>query len=169
MATCRRTPNTIRRRPSGNSIALMNLLRLHEFTLEDRYRSAAEKLLESFGERIRRSPTRVSDMLLALDFWLDSPKEIVVVTAPGSRDDAAPFLEVLRRNYLPNKVLSVVSQGKDLEAQAALIPLVKGKVAREGLATAYVCEKGICQLPTTDVGVFSRQLERRETPAAPGG
>ncbi len=92
-----------------------------------------------------------------------------MVTAAGSRDDAAPFLEVLRRTYLPNKVLAVVSQGKDLEAQAALIPLVKGKVAREGLATAYVCEQGICLLPTTDVGVFARQLEDRETPRAPDG
>ena len=114
-------------------------------------------------------PTGVSDMLLALDFWLDSPQEIVVVTAAGSRDDAGPFLEVLRRTYLPNKVLAVVSQGQELDAQAALVPLVKGKVARKGLATAYVCEQGICQLPTTDVGVFSRQLERRESPAAPGG
>ena len=155
--------------PCGNSIALMNLLRLHELTLEERYRLAAEKSLQGFGERIQRSPTRVSEMLLALDFWLDSPKEIVLVTAPGSRDDAAPFLEVLRRTYLPNKVLAVVSQGKDLEDQAALIPLVKGKVAREGLATAYVCEQGICLLPTTDVGVFSRQLEDRETPRAPDG
>jgi hypothetical protein len=155
--------------PSGNSIALMNLLRLHELTLQDGYRSAAQKSLEGFGERIRRMPTSVSYMLLALDFWLDSPQEIVVVTAAGSRDDAGPFLEVLRRTYLPNKVLAVVPQGQELDAQAALVPLVKGKVARKGLATAYVCEQGICQLPTTDVGVFSRQLERRESPAAPGG
>ena len=127
------------------------------------------KSLEGFGQRIRQTPTSLSEMLLALDFWLDSPKEIIVVTAAGSREDADPFLEVLRRTYLPNKVLSVVSQGQDVAAQAELIPLVKGKVARKGRATAYVCEKGVCQLPTTDPAVFAAQLERRETSPASGG
>ena len=153
--------------PSGNSIALMNLLRFHEFTLDDRYRASAQESFVCFGERIRQAPTGLSEMLLALDFWLDSPKEIVVVTAAGSRRDADPFLDVIRHNYVPNKVLSVVSQGREVEARAELIPLVKGKVARKGLATAYVCEKGVCQLPTTDVAVFARQLDRRQTPPAP--
>ncbi len=165
----REKPSSDGAEPCGNSIALMNLLRLHELTLDERYRSAARKLLEGFGQRIRQAPTSLSEMLLALDFFLDSPKEIVVVTAAGSRDDADPFLAVLRRTYLPNKVLSVVSEGQDVRAQADLIPLVKGKVARKGLVTAYVCERGVCQLPTTDVAVFTAQLARRESSPASGG
>ena len=43
---------------------------------------------------------------------------------------------------------------------------VKGKVARKGKPTAYVCERGICQLPTTDVDVFGRQVVATAAPTA---
>jgi uncharacterized protein YyaL (SSP411 family) len=98
-------------------------------------------------------------MLLALDFWLARPKEIVIVTA-GSRREAEPFLEVLRHTYLPNKVMTVVPEGgPDHELHAGLVPLIRGKVARNGRTTAYVCERGVCKLPTTEVRVFIGQLE----------
>ncbi len=140
--------------PSGNSVALMNLLRLHEFTSADRYRVAAEKLLGGLARTIRGS----SEMMLALGFYLDAPKEIVIVTA-AERREAEPFLAVLRRTYLPNRVLAVVAEGSDLTALSAAIPLVKGKVARQGKPTAYICQQGVCKLPTTDAAVFAEQLQ----------
>ena len=43
-------------------------------------------------------------------------------------------------------------QAADLhERHAGLVPLIRGKVARKGRATAYVCERGVCLLPTTEV------------------
>ena len=82
--------------PSGNSVALMNLLRLHELTTDDGYRVPADKLLRAFAGTIRGS----AEMLLALDFRLDSPKEIVIVTA-GDRGRADPFLEALAHASCP--------------------------------------------------------------------
>jgi uncharacterized protein YyaL (SSP411 family) len=35
---------------------------------------------------------------------------------------------------------------------------VKGKKAKKGNATAYVCEAGTCQSPTTETDLFARQL-----------
>jgi uncharacterized protein YyaL (SSP411 family) len=155
--------------PSGNSVALMNLVRLHELTTDDRYRLSAENLLEGFGSTLRRSPNALSEMLLGLDFWLDSPKEIVISTTHGT-EQAEPFLDVLRQTFLPNKVVVVVPQrGAESKAHAKLVPLTRGKVARKGNATAYVCERGVCDLPTTDVEVFSRQLERSPGAGAAAG
>jgi uncharacterized protein YyaL (SSP411 family) len=42
------------------------------------------------------------------------------------------------------------------------VPLVKGKQAQGGAVTAYVCEQQVCELPTTDVAVFARQLAKTE-------
>jgi uncharacterized protein YyaL (SSP411 family) len=39
-----------------------------------------------------------------------------------------------------------------------LVPLVAEKKARGGAATAYVCERGVCALPTTDAEVFAKQI-----------
>ena len=143
--------------PSGNSVQLLNLVRLHEFTTDDAYRQRAERTLRAFGATLSRAPFALSEMLLAVDFQLDTPKEILIIT-PGARDDAAPFLAELRATFLPNRILTVVPEGDQFAAHAALVPLVEGKFARDGDTTAYVCENRICDLPTTDPAVFAEQI-----------
>ena len=151
--------------PSGNSVAVMNLVRLHEFTTEDRYRETADRVFQAFGPILKKSPAALSEMLLALDFQLDTAKEIIIVT-PGSRGEAEPFLARLRQTFLPNRVLAVVPE-PELSAHAKLLPLVEGKRAIKGVATAYVCEKRVCELPTSDPEVFARQIGKVE-PLSPG-
>jgi uncharacterized protein YyaL (SSP411 family) len=46
----------------------------------------------------------------------------------------------------------------DFAALARAAPFVEGKVARDGAPTAYVCERGACQLPTHDPAVLASQL-----------
>ncbi|HEV8716550.1 MAG TPA: hypothetical protein VGX03_27495 [Candidatus Binatia bacterium] len=145
--------------PSGNSVQALNLLRLHEFTTEDRYRVRAEKALQAFHEILQRALAAASELLLAVDYHLDTPKEIVIVT-PKSRADAAPFLAQLGTTFLPNRVLTVVTEGEDLAAHAQLVPLVASKVAQGGKATAYVCEQKVCALPTTDPSIFAKQISQ---------
>jgi hypothetical protein len=99
----------------------------------------------------------MAEMLRALDFHRDAAKEIVIVTVDG-RGDAAPFLDVLRETFLPNHVLMVVNDGEDLQRHLSRIPLLEGKRAIRGETTAFVCEQGICDLPTSDPGVFARQI-----------
>ncbi len=147
--------------PSGNSVQALNLLRLHELTTEDRYRRRAERTLRAFSARMTQSPAALSEMLLATDFQLDTPKEVVIV-ARTSRDQAAPFLAKLRRVFLPNRVLVIAAEGEDLSAQSQLVPLLQGKRSHKGPATAYVCERRVCKLPTADPEVFARQIERVE-------
>jgi uncharacterized protein YyaL (SSP411 family) len=147
--------------PSGNSVQALNLLRLHELTTDDRYRQRAERALEVFGDRTAQAPAALSEMLLAVDFRLDTPKEVVIVAAT-SRKDAEPLLAKLRATFLPNRVLVVAVDGEDIAAQSQLVPLVKGKVSRQGQATAYVCEPQVCRLPTTDSAIFADQIRRTE-------
>ncbi len=153
--------------PSGNSVQALNLLRLHEFTTEDRYRVRAEKLFQAFGELLKRAPSAVAELLLATDYHLDTPKEIVIVT-PKSRAEAEPFLTQLGTTYLPNRILTVVTEGEDLAAHAQLVPLVASKVAQGGKATAYVCENKVCALPTADPAIFAKQISQVHLLKEPG-
>jgi len=75
----REKPNYDGAEPSGNSIAILNLLRLNEFTTDDSYRSRADKALKAFSLTLNANPNALTEMLLALDFRLDKPKEIVIV------------------------------------------------------------------------------------------
>jgi hypothetical protein len=143
----------------------MNLLRLHGLTADDRYRRRAEKALRAFGERLARAPASLAEMLLAVDFHLDTPKEIVIVTP--SVEAAEPLFAELRSAFVPNRVQTVAVEGAALAALARAVPLVEGKRARGGQPTAYVCERRVCALPTSDPQVFARQLRKAEPLAAP--
>ncbi len=145
--------------PSGNSVAVLNLLRLHEFTTDDQYRQRAEQCFKAFSPVFKQAPAALSEMVLALDFHLDTPKEVIIVT-PSSREEAEPLLSRLRAAFLPNRVLAVVSQGEELSAHAKVIPLLEGKRAIGGKPTAYVCEQRVCELPTSDPAIFAKQIAK---------
>jgi uncharacterized protein YyaL (SSP411 family) len=146
--------------PSGNSVAILNLLRLSVLTTDDRYRALAEEAFGAFGQVLVHRPIAVPKMLTAVEFRLDTPKEIVIVK-PRSDASADGMLAKLRTTYLPNHVLVVVAEGDDLAEQKKLIPLLEGRIAVQGEVTAYVCENRVCDLPTRDPEVFARQLRER--------
>jgi uncharacterized protein YyaL (SSP411 family) len=155
--------------PSGNSVAASNLLRLAALTTEDAYRERAALLFSAFYDTLMETPSALSNMLLALDFELDVAKEVLIVKPEGG--DAAALLDVLRASYVPNRVLSVVTEGEELRSHAELVPLLERKVARDGKATAYVCENRVCRFPTSDPARFASELGRVEPiepPDVPG-
>ncbi len=148
--------------PSGNSIALLNLLRLGKYTTKDHYRIQAEKMLTTFLGRSSARPMALSGMMTALDFHTDKAKEIIIVTPPGKMEAAEPYLKVLRRKYLPNRIVVVVTEGENLKSHARVIPLLEKKTALMGKATAYVCENAVCKLPVTDPALFEARINEVE-------
>lgn len=154
----REKPNYDGAEPSGNSIAILNLLRLNEFTTDDSYRSRADKALKAFSLTLNANPNALTEMLLALDFRLDKPKEIVIVTPAGKKNDSESLLTEFRKHFLPNRILVVTEEGEGLAGHAEMVPLVQSKSALDGKVTAFVCEKGICELPTSDTKTFTKQI-----------
>jgi hypothetical protein len=153
--------------PSGTSVMLLDLQRLAELTGNDHYRARAEETFRAAAPALADDPLAMPLLLSALDFWLDRPKEIVIVTGRGA-GDAEPFLARMRALFLPNRVTAVVSEA-DARLFAELVPLVADKTARGGRPTAYVCERRVCALPTADPEVFARQLATVDPLPEPGG
>ena len=145
--------------PSGNSVSALNLLRLYDFTTETKWRDGAEALFAALANRVARGPTAYPKLLSALDYYYDVPREVALVS-PGSDNDAATLEVVLRRAYVPNKVFSVTDDA-GAEAQQRRVPWLAGKRALGGSPTAYVCERGRCDLPTSDPRVFRKQIDLR--------
>lgn len=148
--------------PAGNSIQLMNLLRLHEFTTNDDYRKRAEKTLKAFSLTLRKNPIALSEMLLALNFHLDKPFEIIIVKASNTTDKI--FRPILRKTFLPNKIMAIVEKGDGLKRQSKVIPLMNSKVLFKNKTTAYVCRAGVCKFPTTEVNKFREQIRKAHIP-----
>src|SRR4030095_13017385 len=138
----------------------MIFLRRHELTGQARFLARAERALKACGAILAENPAALSEMLLAVDFHDDTPKEIVIVT-PRRAQEAAPFLARLRKSYVPNRILVVAAEGGDLASKSEEVPLLREKKAKGGKATAYLCEDRVCLLPTTSPDEFGKQLQRR--------
>jgi uncharacterized protein len=138
-------------------VALLVALRLGAFTGEARWREVAERALRHYAATLREQPLALGDMLLALDFATDAPREVVLVWPEG----AAPpqdFLQVLRRTFLPNRALVGAPEGAGVAAVGRLARVAEGKTAASGHPTAYVCERGACRLPAISAEKLAAQL-----------
>ncbi|HZY02603.1 MAG TPA: thioredoxin domain-containing protein, partial [Anaeromyxobacteraceae bacterium] len=144
--------------PSGASVAVLNALRLGAFTADDRWRQVAERALRAHADTLARSPHALHDMLLAVDFRSDDAREVVLVW-PAGQPAPEPFLEVLRRTFLPNRALAGAPEGPELQALSQVAPVTREKRAAGGRTTAYVCERGFCRLPAIEPEKLRAQVE----------
>jgi uncharacterized protein YyaL (SSP411 family) len=138
--------------PSGNAIVALVLLRLFSFTREQRYHDRAEHLFRVFRSVMEHNAYGSSAMLCALDWYLTTPQEIVVV---GTRGDAMTesLLSTVHRRYLPNRAVLVVEASR--RAGESDLALAAGKTSVNGQPTAYVCQRQTCSPPVTE----SHQLD----------
>ncbi len=146
--------------PSGNSVSAQNLLRLHDFTTDAKWRTTAERLFASFSFRVTRAPNAFPLLLVALDHYYDTPLEVAVL-ALLERDEASALAGRLRETFVPNKAFAVLTDAEANEQQAQ-VPWLEGKRAMAGKSTAYVCERGRCDLPTSNPALFQKQINRRK-------
>ena len=147
--------------PSVNSVAALAWLRLYAFTGDERFRQRAETTFRAFAGALQARPLALEHMLLALDWASDSVKEIVIVVPEGRgalAPAARPLLDVFRRTFIPNSVLVVTTQADLSGGLGTTVPWARDKALRGGRATAYVCERGACKLPTSDPAVVAAQL-----------
>ena len=141
--------------PAGSSVAIETLLRLAEFTGEATYESRAAAALRPLGDLMSRHPTGFGRFLCALDFHLGPRVEVALVGASG--DGLEPLVGEVFGRFLPNRVVAG-RRGGDPRA-AERIPLLEGREAVGGRATAYVCRNYACDLPATDRETLARQLD----------
>jgi uncharacterized protein YyaL (SSP411 family) len=144
--------------PSGTSVAIEWLFRLAAHLGDERLERQALRALRPMADLMRRHPTGFGRYLAALDFHLGPVPEIALVwpAGPGGEAAAAPLLARIFGRYLPNRVVAGTADG---DTEAAALPLLAGKRAEAGRATAYLCRKFVCQAPTSDPDALARQLD----------
>jgi uncharacterized protein YyaL (SSP411 family) len=143
--------------PSGNSIAALNLLRLAQMLDKKDWWNMAEQTLRLFGNRLQSAPHAMPQMLAAIDFSLDKPKQIIIAGKPGASDTHA-MLHAVHERFIPNKILLLADGGEGQAYLGKSLPFIKSVAMIDGKATVYICENYACQLPATEVGVMVELL-----------
>lgn len=142
--------------PSGNSISLLDLVLLSQITGDEKYDDAVKQIIGTFGGRISENPGQFTMFLTALQSWWSGGKEIVMV---GERNELEDFIDVLRKEFLPDLVL-IVKNKENEEKLDELIEFTSSMEKVDDKATIYFCENFSCEKPITDVEKFEEFLEK---------
>jgi uncharacterized protein len=142
--------------PSGSSATAFGLLRLALLSGQGRFERYAVGGLRLVYPLAVRQPLAFGHVLQAVDFYLAPVKEVAIVGP-----DPAPLLRVVRDAYHPHIVLAggAGAPGGDTTGGVAVdVPLLEGRQAIDGRATAYVCEHFACQAQVTSADALRAAL-----------
>jgi uncharacterized protein YyaL (SSP411 family) len=139
--------------PSGTSLAVDVLLKLALLTDNADYERRATTCLRTLAPYIENAPTAFGRLLAALDFHLSTPQELALVLPADAT--AGPLLDTVRARYAPNLLIV----GGPFGQPDNPTPLLDDREALGGQPTAYLCERYVCQAPTTDPAELKTQLE----------
>jgi len=150
--------------PSGNAVAMMDLLWLGRIAGRAELEERASRLAEAFSGQVARTPLAYCHLLSALDFALGPPYEVVIAGEPKS-EDTGMLLRCLNGRFIPHKVQLLVPAGEVEPEIRRLAPWTRDMAPRDG-ATAYVCSGYSCQLPTRDPAKMMELLgQEKKRPA----
>ncbi|MFX1532306.1 MAG: thioredoxin domain-containing protein [Promethearchaeota archaeon] len=136
--------------PSGNSIAMLNLLRLSFITGNSDLEEKAYILNKVFSDKIRANPLAHTQFLVAVDFAI-GPTYSLVVAGNSEDQDTSYMIDVFKKEYLPNKVLLHRKTEQDIPDIDKLSNFVEFFINLDDKPTAYICINKICKPPTHDI------------------
>ena len=125
--------------PSGNSVALLNLLRLAQLTGDPKQKELAGQLVKVFSEDVKRASAAHAFMLVGVGFAV-GPAYNVILVGDLEEEGMKELLGALKAVYLPNVMVSLRTPSADGLGYEKL----------EGKATAYVCRDQTCMPPTNE-------------------
>ena len=144
--------------PSGNSLAMLDLLRLARITGDTELEEKAARTGKAFSDVVRESPSAHAQLMAAVDFAVGPSYEVVVAGEPHAHD-TTDMLRALVSAYVPNKVMLLLPALGDTAEIGEIAPFTKTMGSVDNKATAYVCSNHTCQFPTTDIATMLRLLD----------
>ena len=147
--------------PSGNSVSMLNLLRLDRITANSDFEEKAEKIGSAFSKTIKQFPAAHTELMVALDFGVGPSYEVVIV-GDSQADDTKAMIKAIRRQFVPNKVVLLRQTEKEEPDIIRIAEFTKSQLSLNGKATAYVCLNYVCKLPTADISKMIELLSGKK-------
>ncbi|VAW41378.1 Thymidylate kinase, partial [hydrothermal vent metagenome] len=135
--------------PSANSMAAHVLLKLSLFTGNIGYWNVAETAVSALYEAMVQHPNAFAHWLGAAVFITANPQEVAIIGDPNAADTKA-LIDTIFAKFRPNLVVAA--------GEASSIPLLTDRKQLDGKATAYVCQRFVCQQPVNTPEALAEQL-----------
>lgn len=142
--------------PSGNSMSLLNLLRLARLLGRPDMDERADMLAQAFAQQVRHMPSAFAMFLCGVDGMEGGGRAVVVTGQPDSPRTEA-MLRAVDAPFAPDVTLHF-RNADDPEALARVVPFTRYLEPVDGVATAYLCENYACSRPLTDAAALAKRL-----------
>jgi uncharacterized protein YyaL (SSP411 family) len=143
--------------PSGNSMAASNLLRLYHYTQNKSYLDSAIRIMKAGSRSAAENPFGFGQMLNSIYLYVKKPTEIVVIlTGTRNNNSISSLASWINRQFLPHSITSIIDPSELERLQD--YPYFKGREAKGGQETAFVCKNFTCSLPLQSTEELERQL-----------
>jgi uncharacterized protein YyaL (SSP411 family) len=140
--------------PSGNSIMILNLLRMSKITADTDYEEKAMMINRAFSSLISKSPSAFSQALIGYDFAF-GPSFEIVISSNENDHYAQMMVKEIRKYYLPAKIVLLKTGSNNLQNIA---PYVSGQNPVNGETAIYLCKNFSCDYPITDYKKIGKVL-----------
>jgi uncharacterized protein YyaL (SSP411 family) len=145
--------------PAASSVSALNLLRLAQMESDDEWRKRGQKTIEAFAPTLSRFASALPQMLVALDFGLTKPRQIVIAGKIDNPDTNALLAEV-HRHFLPTTILLLADGADGQKYLGEKNEALRAMSLIDGKAAAYLCETFTCKAPVTDAKELEKLLSR---------
>jgi uncharacterized protein len=135
--------------PAASSIAALNLLRLSQIFDDPKTAERAKRTIEAFATILLQFPSGMPQMLVALDYSLGKPRQIVIAGKKNSPETKALLKEV-HRHFLANTIVILADANEGQKWLGEKNEAIRAMSLVEGKPAAYVCENFTCKAPVTD-------------------
>ncbi len=136
--------------PSGNSIALLNLIKLSRITADNSLEDKAFKILKAFSKTIENTPEAYTQFISSFDFIIGPSFEIVIV-GDNYSNETKKILKAINLAFVPNKVVILKTIDSPENEMTKTPDFIKDLKMINNKSTIYVCSNFSCKLPTNDI------------------
>ena len=143
--------------PSGNSVAISNLIKLYYYTQKEDLVTKADQMIQKMSKPATGNPFGFGQLLSAIYLRMKTPLEISIIKY-GENSELGNHLN---KKFLPNAITAIVNQSalSDLEKY----PYFKNKSINKNTKNnirefAFVCKDFSCSLPLSTVEELERNI-----------
>ncbi|QHI69696.1 thioredoxin domain-containing protein [Tichowtungia aerotolerans] len=130
--------------PSGNSIQVMNLLKLARMTGRIEFEKTAARTARAFASTINRIPSAFTQALQAIQFVKSGGIDVVIVGDRGLPATQA-LIQAVRSARQPNCTVLLKTPGLE-----TIAPFTADMRPVNGAPAVYICRSFACERPFTD-------------------
>lgn len=142
--------------PSGNSYALLNLIKLWKITSDTKYQELIDKQINAFISKIAEYPTAYTKFIATMLYSNNHTYEIVIVS--DNQINAPEIIKHINNKYIPDKTI-IFKENENVFELYKISPYTREMSMLDGRATVYVCKNFNCSLPVTTIEQIDKLIE----------